>query len=239
MFLYALRAPESKRQYPKRLKVVLDYLKSKAELRTDVLEYQCREFIMKTRENPKWASNQLMQFVLFQKERVERGEIVSTTIRNYIKAVKLFLEMNFDVPLVNWKRITKCLPAPKNASNDRAPSLAELKTLMAYPDRRIRPIILCMISGAFRIGAWDYLRWKHVTPIKSEKTGRDIVKPGTDVLNTLKGSKGLQATSPSVTTDNTKVPKNFTSKASELTKDGASLERNNNLPPEDGNNTAQ
>jgi len=65
------------------------------------------------------------------------------------------------------------------------------------------------------------------------------IKPGTDVLNALKGSKGLQATSPSVTTDNTKVPKNFTSKGRELTKDGASLERNNNLPPEDGNNTVQ
>jgi hypothetical protein len=77
----------------------------------------------------------------------------------------------------------------------------------------------------------------HCTP--REKIERDIVKPGTDVLNTLKGSKGLQATSPSLTTDNTKVPKNFTSKGSELTKDGASLERNNNLPPEDGNNTVQ
>ena len=120
MFLYVLRAPESKRQYPKRLKVVLDYLKNKRELKTDILEHQCREFIMKTRGNPKWANNQLMQFVLFQKERVESGEIVSTTIRNYIKAAKLFLEMNFDVLLVNWKRITKGLPAPKNASNDRA-----------------------------------------------------------------------------------------------------------------------
>jgi hypothetical protein len=31
-----------------------------------------------------------------------------------------------------------------------------------------------MISGAFRIGAWDYLKWKHVTPIKNEKTGKVI-----------------------------------------------------------------
>ena len=45
---------------------------------------------------------------------------------------------------------------------------------MAYPDRRIKPIILCMVSGAFRIGAWDYLKLKHVTPIKSEKTGKVI-----------------------------------------------------------------
>jgi hypothetical protein len=33
MFLYALRAPESKRQYPRRLNVFLDYLAKKGELK--------------------------------------------------------------------------------------------------------------------------------------------------------------------------------------------------------------
>jgi hypothetical protein len=150
MFLYALRAPESKRQYPKRLMVVLDYLKKKSELKCETLNEQCRELIMKIKENPKWANSQLMEFVLFQKGRVERGEIVATTIRNYIKAVKLFIDMNSELPLVNWKRITKTLPPPKNASNARAPQLDELKKLIEYPDRRIKPIILCMISGAFQ-----------------------------------------------------------------------------------------
>ena len=32
MFMYALKAPESKRQYPKRLKVFFDFLTSKKEL---------------------------------------------------------------------------------------------------------------------------------------------------------------------------------------------------------------
>ena len=112
-----------------------------------------------------------MEFVLFQKNRVERSEIVPATIRNYLKATKLFLEMNFDSPLINWKRITKSLPVPKNSSSDRAPSLSELRTLIKYPDRRIKPIILCMVSGAFRISSWDFLKWKNVTPIKDEKTG--------------------------------------------------------------------
>lgn len=174
MFLYALRAAESKRQYPRRLKVVLDYLKKKSELTGNTLDEQCKEFIIKTKQNPKWANGQLMEFILFQKARVEKGEIVATTIRNYIKAAKLFIDMNSEVPLVNWKRITKSLPPPKNASNARAPSLNELRKLMEYPDRRIRPIILCMISGGFRIGSWDYLKWKHVTAIKDEKTGQVI-----------------------------------------------------------------
>jgi len=148
MFLYALRAPESKRQYPRRLKVFLDYLANKAELKTNSsLEELAKEFLIKTKENPKWANSQLMQFILFQRNRAETGEIVVTTIRNYLKATKLFMEMNCDVPLVNWKRIIKGLPSPKNTANDRAPTLEEIKKLIEYPDRRIKPIILSMVSG--------------------------------------------------------------------------------------------
>src|SRR5580765_2806409 len=51
----------------------------------------------------------------------------------------------------------------------------------------------------------------HCTP--REKIERTDVKAGTDVLNALKGSKGLDLTTPGVTTDN-KVPKNFSSKGS-------------------------
>ena len=86
MFLYALRAPESKRQYPRRLKVFLDYLTNKGELQTNqTLEEQSKEFLTKTKENPKWANGQVMEFILYQKDRAEKGDIVVTTIRNYTK----------------------------------------------------------------------------------------------------------------------------------------------------------
>jgi hypothetical protein len=29
---------------------------------------------------------------------------------------------------------------------------------MKYPDRRMKPIILIMISSGIRIGSWDYLK---------------------------------------------------------------------------------
>jgi hypothetical protein len=59
MFMYALKAPESKRQYPKRLKVFLDFLTSKNELSCSDLENQCIEFMAKSQTNPKWANNNL------------------------------------------------------------------------------------------------------------------------------------------------------------------------------------
>ena len=98
MFMYALKAPESKRQYPKRLKVFLDFLTSKNELVHTDLENQCKEFITRSQTNPKWANNKLMEFVMYQKERVYKDKIVYATIRNYLKTVKLFLEMILSKP---------------------------------------------------------------------------------------------------------------------------------------------
>jgi hypothetical protein len=174
MFMYALKAPESKRQYPKRLKVFLDFLTLKNELSGSDLEKQCIEFMTRSKTDPKWANKKLMEFVLYQKERVYKEEIVYGTIRNYLKAIKLFLDMNNDTPIVNWKRITKGVPSGKSAANDRAPTIEEIRKILEYPDRRIKPIIYCMVSGGFRIGAWDYLKWKHVTPLTNEEN-REII----------------------------------------------------------------
>ena len=122
----------------------------------------------KSQTDPKWANKKLMEFVLYQKERVYKDQIVYATIRNYLKAIKLFLDMNSDIPIVNWKRVTKGLPSGKSAANDRSPTIEEIKKLVEYPDRRIKPIIYSMVSGGFRIGAWEYLKWKHITPLKRE-----------------------------------------------------------------------
>ena len=59
-------------------------------------------------------------------------------------------------------------------ANDRAPTIDEIKKLVEYADRRIKPIIYCMVSGGFRIGVWDYLKWKHIIPLKNEENGKII-----------------------------------------------------------------
>jgi hypothetical protein len=73
-----------------------------------------------------------------------------------------------DVAL-NWKKISRGLPRVKKSSNDRAPTLEELRKLVEYPDRRIKAIVYSMTSGAFRLGAWDYLKWKHCSAITNEE----------------------------------------------------------------------
>jgi hypothetical protein len=39
---------------------------------------------------------------------------------------------------------------------------------MAYPDRRVKVIVLILISSGIRVGAFDYLKWKHVIPIENK-----------------------------------------------------------------------
>jgi hypothetical protein len=165
VFLYALRAPETRRQYPRRVKVFFDFLK------LEPLENQARDFLSKAKQNPQWAQSSLMQFIAFQKERARAGEISYSTISNYYKATKLFIEMNTDSPLINWKKIAKGLPSGRKAANDRAPTLEELRKLVEYPDRRIAFCVYIMVSSGIRIGAWDYLRWKNITPLTDTITG--------------------------------------------------------------------
>ena len=62
------------------------------------------------------------------------------------------------------ERITTC----ETRCKDGAPTAEEIQRLIEYPDRRIKPIVYTMISSGIRNGAWDYLRWKHVIPMRDE-----------------------------------------------------------------------
>jgi hypothetical protein len=162
-FLYALKSKDSKRQYPRRLKVFLDSLEFEGSLNEQAIA-----LLINVKNNSQWIEDKFMDFVGFQLERVSKGEIVESTIRNYYKATKLFCEMNGVAQLVNWKMITRGMPRGRQAANDRAPTMEELQLLIQYPDRRIKAIVATMLSSGIRLGAWDYLRWKHVIPIKNE-----------------------------------------------------------------------
>ena len=68
--MYGLRAPDTRRQYPRRFQYFLDFLRI-----SGTLEEQAKQFVLKARENQQWAQESLMSFRDFQKERVRRAEI--------------------------------------------------------------------------------------------------------------------------------------------------------------------
>lgn len=174
-FLFALNAPETKRQYPKRLEVFFDFLGLNGTFENKALTFYEIAF-----KDPKWLSYKLVEFTQYQKERVQRNEIVESTIPNYFKAIKLFCVMN-DIT-INWQKLNKGIPTGKKAAEDRTPTKDEVSRLLEYPDRRVRPIVLVMISSGIRIGAFDSLRWKHVIPLQDDKgktvAAKIMVYPG-------------------------------------------------------------
>lgn len=177
IFRYALRAPESQRQYPGRFKVFLDYLGLEG-----TIDIQAKHFVKKAKKDPRWFHGSLMNFILYQKERVNKKEITEGTIGNYYKAVKLFCDMNFDQPIINWKKISRGLPQGRKFALDRIPTTEEIRKLCEFPDRRIKPIVYTMVSSGIRVGAFDSLQWKHVSPMKDSKgeviAAKLIIYPG-------------------------------------------------------------
>jgi hypothetical protein len=64
-FMYSLKSSEAKRQYPKRLKMLFDFLDLSGSL-----EEQAQSFLDKARQNIQWAQDSIMIFLDFHKQRV-------------------------------------------------------------------------------------------------------------------------------------------------------------------------
>jgi hypothetical protein len=151
----------TRHQYITNLKLFFKSLKLQGSL-----DAQSREFIAKTKNDTEWAENGLNHFIYNQTQRARNGEIAESSIRNYCKPVKLFCDLHKII--LSWKMIKNTIPKGRRHANDRAPTGEEIQTIIEYPDRRIKPLVLIECSSGIRVGAWAYLKWKHVEPIKRD-----------------------------------------------------------------------
>jgi len=160
IFILSIRAPITREKYLQRLGYFFDYVGIEEQ---GTIEERCNIFSEKAKNDINWVANNILKYLQLQKDRVERKEITGSTLRNYIKPIKLFCEqMDINIP---WKKITRGMPKGRKYANDRAPTIEEIRRMLEYPDRRIKPIIYTMASSGIRLGAWDYLRWRNISPI--------------------------------------------------------------------------
>jgi hypothetical protein len=89
-----LNSPVTRERYSTRLR----YFLSKVGLTNGSIEELCRIFVEKGKQDPNWIINNIVIFLIEYKERFDRREISGSTIRNYVKVVKLLCEMN-DIPI--------------------------------------------------------------------------------------------------------------------------------------------
>lgn len=128
-----------------------------------VLSLRLNFFSKKASDDINWLANSIVKYLQGHRLRVERKEITGSTLRNYIKPIKLFCEqMDIEIP---WKRIVRGMPKGRRYANDRAPTLEEIRKISEYPDRRIKPLVYTMASSGIRLGAFDYLRWGDIIPV--------------------------------------------------------------------------
>jgi hypothetical protein len=123
-FLYGLKSPHSKREYPVKLKPIFEHM----GLSGSSLDEQAEAFIEMAKENGiQWIQNSIMKFIIDYNKRVnEIKDLAAGTLHNYYYAIKLFIEMNDDIipgasTAINWKRISKGLPPTRTSGDDRSP----------------------------------------------------------------------------------------------------------------------
>ncbi len=129
-----MKSKDVKRQYLVMLQRFLNFIKAEGES----IEEKCLSLYSFAIEldNRKALEYQLMSYIGFQEKRIDSKEIKSGTLRNYLKAIRLFFVMN-DI-LVNWDKIKIGLPAVNQTSNDRIPTNSEVIKLFEHNDIRIK-----------------------------------------------------------------------------------------------------
>lgn len=106
--MHGLKSSEARREYPKGLKILLDFLGLPGSL-----EEQTIEFLERTRSNPQWCQDSIIAFLIFISKELFEKNLLLAPSRTYFRADKLFYEM-YDLTTINWKRISKGLPRAKN-----------------------------------------------------------------------------------------------------------------------------
>ncbi len=119
------------------------------------------EYLEKARERPRDAELLILRFMS------ERKKVVGgSTLKNTLASVRSFLVMNDISNSINWEKIQKIMPHAKKVGSDRAPTIDEIRVILDNSLIHIRNAILLMVSGGFRVGAFDYLTWRDVEAIK-------------------------------------------------------------------------
>jgi len=149
-FMKALKSKETRRQYPKLLKMFLDFIKLDVSLSFEV---RLNLLYEKSVTEKNWLATNTFRYILFHEKRVERKEIVAGTLKNHVKVIRVFCRMNDIENLVPWNKIKITMPKVKQFGDDRSPTLEEIHKLVEFNDPRIKPLVYLMSSSGVRLGA--------------------------------------------------------------------------------------
>ena len=163
---------ESKRTAISKLNLFLEEMGFKAkevkgEAKLLDIKERCNLFCIQFKEmgakDPQDCEELLYSYFAKLKQKHKDGKLDPGTIKNRKSTIRNLLKKT-KVP-IDWDEVFKGLPKPRRYTNDRAYSQDEILKISEYNDKRIKPIVYTMASSGMRLGAWDYLKWSHITPL--------------------------------------------------------------------------
>jgi integrase len=155
LFRAAIKSPATCDPYERRLIGFLNGMKLKPD-----------DFIDMAKKDPYSVERKIISFINMQNSRAKKGEITSGTVSNFLKAIRLLLEM-YDVSL-NWKKIRRVLPRARRYALDMVPTIEEIHEILEAADLRGRALTLVFVSSAVREGAIQHFRVEDYTHIERD-----------------------------------------------------------------------
>jgi len=81
-----MRAPMTRDRYQTRVAKFFDFIGIPGK----TLVQQAKIFTSKGKRDTNWALGNILKFIYFQKERVDKKEITCATIQNYTKSIRFY-----------------------------------------------------------------------------------------------------------------------------------------------------
>lgn len=85
LFVFAVRSQVTRDYYLRRLRIFFNYINLEPD---KTMEERCNYFARKGTKDPNWLFNCIIKSLQFKKD--EQEEITGSTLRNFIKTIKLF-----------------------------------------------------------------------------------------------------------------------------------------------------
>ncbi len=92
LYVYAIKARDTRDTYLRRLRIFFNHIQLLSM--DEPMDIRCNTFTQRATSNPKWAFSKVLEFLQFQKERVEKEGISLATLCNFVKPIKLLCEMS-------------------------------------------------------------------------------------------------------------------------------------------------
>ena len=120
------------------------------------------QFIQTVSRDPKAFETDFVKFIA-----EVSGTSASSTTAFWRDSLRRFLEIN-RVKGVDWDYVNQFIPKVRKSGQDRAPTLEEIRKVVAVADLRTKCLILFLTSSGARIGSIEYLRWRDIQEVEFE-----------------------------------------------------------------------